>query len=97
MTFQIPTFTFWNITFTAIGVAIFWGKWGRTKLKAYILSDMVNLFPMSDKWRAAVEFIIFVTLGCLVGIAVAQPTTAAQALTAGLGWTGFVSRPASRG
>jgi hypothetical protein len=96
MNFQIPTFTFWNVAFTAIGVAIFWGKWGRTKLKAYVLSDIVNLLPVDDKWRSAIEFVVFVAFGCLVGIGVTQPTTAAQALTAGLGWTGFVTRPVSR-
>jgi hypothetical protein len=94
--FQIPSFTFWNIVFTAIGVAVFWGKWGRTKLKAYVLSDLVNLIPVDENWRAAIEFLIFLVLGCLVGIGVAQPTTPTQALSAGLGWTGFFTHQASR-
>jgi hypothetical protein len=93
--FQIPSFTFWNIVFTAIGVAVFWGKWGRTRLKAYVLSDLVNLIPVGAKQRAAIEFLVFLVLGCLVGIGVVQPTTPAQALTAGLGWTGFFTHHAS--
>ena len=87
--FQTPSFAFWNIAFTAIGAAVYWGKWGRTKLKAYVLSDVINLIPMGRKWRAAIEFVIFLTIGCVVGIAVVQPTNATQALTAGFGWTGL--------
>ena len=87
--FQVPHFGFWNVVFTAIGAAVYWGKWGRTKLKAYVLSDLIALVPLSPKWRSALEFIIFLTVGCLVGIAVAQPTSPVQALTAGFGWTGL--------
>jgi len=94
--FQAPSFTPWNVIFTAIGVSVFWGKWGRTKLKAYVLSDLVSLIPVNDAWRGAIEFLIFLTIGCLVGIGVAQPTSPAQALTAGLGWTGFITHHATR-
>jgi hypothetical protein len=95
--FQVPSFTFWNVAFTAVGVAVFWGKWGRTKLQAYILSDLLNLVPVDDKWRSAIEFLIFLTLGCLVGIGIVQPTTPTQALTAGFGWTGFFTHRSTRG
>jgi hypothetical protein len=87
--FQIPSFTFWNVTFTAIGAAVYWGKWGRTKLKAYVLSDIVNLMPLDERWRSAIEFSIFLVIGSIVGIAIVQPTNATQALTAGFGWTGL--------
>jgi hypothetical protein len=89
--FHVPVFTFWNVVFTAIGAAVFWGKWGKTKLKVKYLSDLLDLFPLNPKSRGALEFLIFVALGCVVGIAVVQPSNAAQALTAGFGWTGFVS------
>jgi hypothetical protein len=87
--FQTPSFAFWNVAFTAIGAAVYWGKWGRTKLKAYVLSDLVNLIPVEEKWRFAIEFAIFLIIGSVVGIAVVQPTNATQALTAGFGWTGL--------
>jgi len=95
--FQIPSFTFWNVAFTGVGVAVFWGKWGRTKLRAYLLSDLLNLVPVDEKWRAAIEFLVFLTLGCLVGIGIVQPTTPTQALTAGFGWTGFFTHRSTRG
>jgi hypothetical protein len=93
--FQSPQFTFWNITFTAIGVSVFWGKWGRTRLKAFLLSDILNLFHLKPSHRAAAEFIIFMILGCLIGIGVTQPHNAVQALTAGFGWTGFFAQRVS--
>lgn len=89
--FQSPQFTFWNVMFTAVGAAVFWGKWGRLSLRAFVLSDILNLFPLKGSHRAAIEFVIFMGLGCLVGIGVAQPHNAVQALTAGFGWTGFFS------
>lgn len=87
--FQAPSFTFWNVVFTSLGAMVFWSKFGRGRLKAYLLSDLLNLIPWQDHWRAAVEFLIFVTLGCVVGIGVVQPSNATQALAAGLGRTGF--------
>ena len=93
--FQSPQFTFWNVTFTAVGAAVFWGKWGRSRLKAFLLSDILNLFHLKTRERAALEFLIFLTLGCLVGIGIAQPHNAIQALTAGFGWTGFFAHRAS--
>lgn len=90
--FHVPDFTFWNVAYTAIGAAVFWGKWGRTKLKAICLSDILNLLDLKPAQRGALEFVIFVALGCLVGIAVVQPTNATQALTAGFGWTGLFSK-----
>lgn len=92
--FQSPSFGFWNIAFTALGAAVYWGKWGRTKLKAYVLSDFVDLIPVGPKWRSAIEFSIFLVIGSAVGIAVVHPTTATQALTAGFGWTGLFAHRA---
>jgi len=94
--FQAPSFTFWNVVFTAIGAAVFWGKFGRGRLRAYLLSDLLNLFPWNPSWRAAAEFLLFVALGCIVGIAVVQPSNATQALAAGLGWTGFLTHAPHR-
>ncbi len=90
--FQIPHFGFWNVIFTAVGASVFWGTWGRTKLKPYVLADWIALLPVDVKWQCAIEFTVFIALGCLVGIAVVQPTTATQALTAGFGWTGLFAR-----
>lgn len=87
--FEIPNYTVWNVLFTAIGAAVFWGKWGRTKLKAFVLSDIVNWLPLNERAKAAIEFCIFIILGTIVGIAIVNPSSAIQAITAGFGWTGF--------
>jgi hypothetical protein len=85
-------FTLQNILYSFIGVSVFWGLKGRDRLQAYLLSDLVNLFPLKRRQRAALEFLIFATLGVVVGIGVATPTTVPQALTAGFAWTGAVAR-----
>jgi hypothetical protein len=90
--FQAPAFSFWNIAFTAIGASIFWGKWGRTRLRPYVLSDLIGFLTTNERWRGFLEFAVFLILGCIVGIGVVQPSTATQALTAGFGWTGLFAR-----
>ena len=92
MMFQIPHFGFWNVIFTAIGAAVYWGRAGKTKLKAYYLSTLIAKLPLSDNARSVAEFVVFIILGCVVGIAVVQPLTPTQALTAGFGWTGLFVR-----
>ena len=89
--FNNPHFTVWNIVYTAIGAAVFWGVWGRTKLKPYILSDVIELLPWK-KYHPLLEFLMFLIIGCVVGIGFADPTNPRQALTAGFGWTGAIAR-----
>ena len=91
-TFEMPEYTLWKVIFTAIGAAVFWGKWGRSKLRAYILSEFVAVLPLTAKWRAAVELLIFLALGSVVGIGFANPGNVTQALTAGFGWTGIFTK-----
>jgi len=85
--FEVPSFTFWNVAYTAIGASVYWGTRGRTKLKPYLLPDIVKYLP-AERYHPLFEFILFIVLGCLVGIAFVSPTNARQALTAGFGWTG---------
>lgn len=86
-------FTVANVVFTAIGAAVYWGMNGRTKLRAFILRDIIDWFDINAKSRAAIEFLIFLVIGCLIGIAVTEPVNAIQAITAGFGWTGIFARP----
>lgn len=93
--FDVPHFTFWNVFFTAFGAAVFWGRTGRVKLKVYYLSylfDMIK-FPEGSR-RQVIEFVLFIALGCFVGIGIAKPSTVAQSLTAGFAWTSFVAKRA---
>ena len=89
--FAPPTFESWKLCYTAIGATVFWGKWGRTNLRAYILSDIVAALPVGYRLQHVIEFSLFIALGTLVAIGVTNPTNAAQALVAGFGWTGFFS------
>ena len=89
--FEYPPFEIGNVVYTAIGATVFWSKWGRTGLKAYGLSGVIDLFPIDARAKMALEFVVFVILGCAVGIGVANPSNAPQALSAGMGWTGFLT------
>jgi hypothetical protein len=93
--FQAPHFSWGAIGFTALGASFFWARTGRTKLKIYVLSWMFDAFKVPDNaGRQVTEFALFIVFGCLVGIAIANPTTAVQAITAGFAWTGFVAKRA---
>jgi hypothetical protein len=95
---DLPTFDFWMMTYTAVGAAVIWGKLGREKRKVYVLSDLLDgLIPQSASFRIVLEFVIFIVLGCLISAGVVHPTNAAQAIAAGMGWTGMLSTKQSTG
>ncbi len=83
---------FGNIFFTALGATISYSKWGRKKLKVYYLSDLLDVFVIAPKSRLLLEFAIFVFIGCAISIGIVHPQNAAQAFSAGLGWTGLVGK-----
>jgi hypothetical protein len=87
-------FTPTMILFTGLGAAIFWGRNGRKKLKVFVLSDLFDSlqFREDSKFRVISEFVLFVTFGILIGVGAIGPTTIPQALTAGIAWTGMVSK-----
>jgi hypothetical protein len=90
--FDDPSFTFWNVAYTAIGAMVLWGTWGRTKLKPFVLSNVLGLF-LTGRAQIVVEFFVFVAIGCVVGIGLVKPVNPQQAITAGLAWTGAFARP----
>jgi hypothetical protein len=89
--FEMPSYTVWKVAFTAIGASVYWGLAGRTKLKPFLLPDVLPRLPW-EQAQAILEFLVFVTMGCLVGIAFTDPSNARQAITAGMGWTGVLAR-----
>lgn len=90
--FEVPHFTVWNVLYTGIGAAIFWNRWGRTKLRVFVLAGIVEWICEKDSKEAgALEFVVFIILGCLVGVGVAEPQNVPQSLAAGMGWTGFLA------
>src|SRR5258705_10885517 len=88
----VAGFTFANIAYTAIGAAVYWGRRGRSRLRPYGLSNIVDRLGVAGTPRVLIEFFVFVTLGCIVGIGVVDPRNATQALTAGFAWTGFFAQ-----
>lgn len=94
MEFSIPAFEFWSCFYTAVGAAVFWGLKGQSNLRAYCLSSIIDLIFCRydhEKARNFVEFIVFLAIGVVVGVGLTQPHSPAQAIAAGLGWTGLVS------
>lgn len=78
---------------TAIGAALLWGRLGRTKVKAYVLSAWLDSFMPADGFvRVTVEVVLFVLLGTFLSLGLCAPVTFAQALGAGFGWTSLVAK-----
>jgi hypothetical protein len=89
--FDASHFTIWNLAYTAIGAVTYWGIKGRMTLKVYALTDLVNLLKIEYKYRRAIQLLIFVALGCFVGIGVVEPENPRQAITAGFAWISIFS------
>jgi hypothetical protein len=93
--FEMPTFSLWKIVYTAIGASVYWGLWGRTKLRPYVLPDILEHLPFKNL-HPLIEFLLFLTLGCIVGIGFTNPGNPQQAITAGMGWTGVFAKRKGR-
>jgi hypothetical protein len=92
--FAAPIFDFWAVLYTAAGATVFWGKWGRTRLRPFLLATVMDYFFSGQKTlklRQLIEFVIFLGFGVLVGVGLTEPQNVTQALAAGLGWTGLVA------
>jgi hypothetical protein len=90
--------TLWNIwsdftvplfIYVAVGTTLLWSKTSKKNRKIYGLSDILGQVLTNDRAKSMMELIVFLTLGCLISKAFVVPTTEAQALAAGLGWTGL--------
>ena len=85
----------WNIfpmwIFAVVGVAVSWCKLRANQRTIYGLSAVVELFFSDNRTRNVIELLIFVVIGCLVSLGITKPTNEAQALAAGLAWTGMLS------
>ena len=90
---DVGGFTPGNVLFTAIGAAVYWAKAGRTNLRPYLLPAVIAVLGVRGRWRSFIEFMVFIIIGCVVGIGVVEPRNATQGLTAGFAWTGFFAYP----
>lgn len=73
------------------GALVLWGKLGKRGREVYCLSDVLKRC-MNDSVRMVIEPLVFVVIGAVVAIGIVEPVTAAQAVAAGLGWTGLASK-----
>ena len=78
--------------FTALGAIVAWGRLGAQGIRVYALSRLVESIVAEQRIRIILEFLVFVTIGALVGVVVVEPKTGVQAIAAGLGWTGLLAR-----
>ena len=89
MLFEGP---FWNAAFTAIGAAVLWCREDPKSLKVYYLGDLVDKLPGSATFKYFAQFVVFVSMGTLIGLALTQPINPQQSITAGLAWTTIFAR-----
>ena len=92
MTIYEPVPTWQLHAYAAVGALLLWGKLGKQGREAYGLSDVLKRFGLNEKLRLAIEPVMFVALGAFLAVVFVQPITVAQAVAAGVGWTGLVSK-----
>lgn len=94
--FEVPSFDTYAIVFTAVGASLVWARMGPKKVRIFALTRLIEGLGIEGKIGVVAEFMIFVAMGVVIGVAVVQPTNVTQALAAGMGWTGLLSQPSSR-
>ena len=93
MVFYVPEFGLDKIAFTAIGVFVLWASWGKGGLSVKYLSSVLAKLGCPPNGLILAELAFTMILGIVVTIAFVDPQTAQQAIAAGMGWTGLITRP----
>lgn len=91
--FEIPNFELPAVLFTAFGVVLLWARLGHNQIRIFALSKLVDQLPCSKNTALVLELVVFSVIGVIVAISFIKPTSAAQAIAAGMGWTGLLSEP----
>ena len=78
--------------YVAVGVIVLWSKTSKTQRNVYGLTAVVEMIFSNERVRGVVELIVFLTIGCIISHGIVAPTTPAQAVAAGLGWTGLMTK-----
>jgi len=78
--------------YVAVGVIVLWCKTSKANRNIYALSPVVAMFLKNEKAKSIIELIVFLSIGCLICQGLIVPTTPAQAVAAGLGWTGLMTK-----
>jgi uncharacterized membrane protein YbjE (DUF340 family) len=84
---------------TAFGSALLYARWshagsGQIQVKALGFESLIKYLPLSVGQRRFVSFLIFVMIGGIVGMVMAEPLNGRQAIAAGFGWTALLGNPA---
>jgi len=74
---------------------VLWASWGKGGLSVKYLNAALARAGVPPNWLILVEFMLTMVVGVIVAVALVDPQTARQAIAAGMGWTGLVTRPAS--
>jgi hypothetical protein len=90
LTSPLPTYLI--ILYTAAGAIAYWARWGRERLRVYGLAAVLEMIPMRAIVRARVEFVVFVVLGCFLGIGLVEPKNMTQSFSAGFAWVGLFTK-----
>ena len=94
---DLLTFRFWShALFALLGAGILYMQWGRSELRPYAFSDLLDTFDLDENVRCRLELLIFVVIGTIVAIGLTKPINVQQAFSAGLGWTGIAARPGAK-
>lgn len=93
--FQGPAFALEPILYTALGVVVLWFRLGEKRIRVIGVSRVLEQVGVRKSTSIVVEFCFVLVAGILMVITFVQPTTAEQAVAAGLGWTGLVGQTPS--
>lgn len=91
--FFVPEFGLDKVAFTLIGVFLLWASWGKGGLSVKYLSAALAKRGLPPGWLALVDFTLTMIIGVIVTIVFVDPQTAQQAVAAGMGWTGLITKP----
>ena len=69
------------------GATVLWAKSTLAKKKSFGYLDVLEHAISSPRWRAIVQFVIFVGFGGFIAIILTSPSTYAQALAGGMAWS----------
>jgi hypothetical protein len=78
--------------YVAVGVVVLWCKTSKANRNIYGLSPIVAMSIKNEQAKGALELIVFLTIGWVICDGLIAPSTPAQAVAAGLGWTGLMTK-----
>jgi hypothetical protein len=78
--------------YCVIGALLLWGRLTLQKKKLYSYGDVLEHVIKSPGTRYVIQFVIFVVFGGFIAKILVSPTTAAQAVAAGMAWSRLTAK-----